>query len=39
MINSFSKVADTKISLQKSGKFLYTKNKQIEKKNIPFGIA
>jgi hypothetical protein len=41
-INSFSKVAVSKINLQKSVAFLYTNNEQIEKeysKTIPFAIA
>jgi hypothetical protein len=41
-INSFSKVAVYKISLQKSIAFLYTNNEQTEKvyrKIIPFTIA
>jgi hypothetical protein len=41
-INSYSKVAGYKISLEKSLAFLYTNNKQIEKEHmetIPFTIA
>jgi hypothetical protein len=41
-INSYSKVAGYKINLQKSLAFLYTNNKQTEKKymkTIPFTIA
>jgi hypothetical protein len=41
-MNSYSKVAGFKISLQKSLAFLYTNNKQIEKEcieTIPFSIA
>jgi hypothetical protein len=41
-INSYSKVAGYKISLQKSLAFLYTNNKQTEKEymeTIPFTIA
>jgi hypothetical protein len=41
-INSFSKVAEYKINLQKSVAFLFTNNEQIEKeyrKTIPFTIA
>jgi hypothetical protein len=41
-INSFSNVAGYKINLQKSVAFLYTNNKQYEKKYrkiIPFPIA
>jgi hypothetical protein len=40
-INSFSKVAECKINLQKSVAFLYTNNEQIEKEyreTIPFTI-
>jgi hypothetical protein len=42
MINSYSKVAGYKISLQKSLSFLYTNNEQTEKeyiKTIPFTIV
>jgi hypothetical protein len=41
-MNSFSKIAEYKINLQKSVAFLYTNNEQIEKecrKTIPFTIA
>jgi hypothetical protein len=41
-INSYSKVAGYKINLQNSLAFLYTNNKQTEKKymeTIPFKIA
>jgi hypothetical protein len=41
-INSYSKVAEYKINLQKSLALLYTNNEQIEKKymeTIPFTIA
>jgi hypothetical protein len=41
-INSYSKVAEYKINLQKSLAFLYTNNKQTEKEYmeiIPFTIA
>jgi hypothetical protein len=41
-INSYSKVAEYKINLQKSLAFLYTNNEQIEKEymeTIPFAIA
>jgi hypothetical protein len=41
-INSYSKVAGYKISLQKSLSFLYTNNEQIEKEymeTIPFSVA
>jgi hypothetical protein len=41
-INSYSKVAGYKINLQKSLGFLYTNNKQTEKKymeTIPFTVA
>jgi hypothetical protein len=41
-INSYSKVAEYKINLQKSLAFLYTNNEQIEKEyleTIPFTIA
>jgi hypothetical protein len=41
-INSYSKVAEYKINLQKSLAFLYTNNEQTEKEymdSIPFTIA
>jgi hypothetical protein len=41
-INSFSKIAEHKINVQKAVAFLYTNNEQIEteyRKTIPFTIA
>jgi hypothetical protein len=39
MINNFSEVAGYKINLNKSVVFLYTKDKQGEKKTTPFTIV